>query len=493
MARRRRQEVIGGIPKRCYPESTVMDHDASLIDSEVLAAWCEAGVSCWDLDSGIGFGGRLWTSLGLDGERFSIADWFRRIHPDDQLKVRAEYDRIVREEEGRGFAQYRFFGYDGEEHWIESDWTLIPASDEHSGRRIAALDRDITVDRAREQELLLAKDSAERSAYEADILRRAGAVVSSTLDVDHILTLILDQMQTVVPYDTASVQLLHDGYLEIVGGAGWDNIDEVKGLRFPYPGNMPNVDVIQRSMPLRFNNVVQDYPHFAEVAHAQHISAWIGVPLMVRGKSIGVLTFDSAQEGAFTSDHLRLAAAFAEHVSVALANAQLFEETEHLAMTDSLTGLLSRRAFFMNARAFFEHARRYGHEMAILMMDLDHFKRLNDEYGHSAGDEALVAVAETIRETLRDSDIVGRYGGEEFIALLPETQLPEASVIAERVRKAVSEVELSFTVDSPTISIGVSVFDAKTDASLKEIIDHSDRACYLAKSTGRNRVAPVEV
>lgn len=470
-----------------------MDQRPSFIDSDVLSAWCEAGASCWDIDSGTGFGGRLWTSLGLDGEKFSLADWFRRIHPDDQLKVRAEYDRIVSDAEGRGFAQYRFYGYDGEEHWIESDWTLIPATEDCGSRRIAAIDRDITVDRAREAELASAKDRAERSAYEADLLRRAGAVVSSTLDVEHMLTLILDQMKTVVPYDTASVQLLHEDYLEIVSGTGWENLDEIKGLRFPFPGNTPNVQVIERATPLRFDDVLEKFPAFTSASHSRNIHAWIGIPLMVRGRSIGVLTFDSAQRGAFTSSHLRLAAAFGEHVSVALANAQLFEETEQLAMTDSLTGLLTRRAFFMNARAFFEHARRYGHSMAVLMMDLDHFKRLNDEYGHSAGDEALVAVAGAIREALRDSDIVGRYGGEEFIALLPETQWPEATDIAERVRTSVSAVRLPFIETAPTISIGVSVFDSKSDLSLKELIDQSDRACYLAKSTGRNRVAPVEV
>lgn len=470
-----------------------MDLQSSLIDSSVLEAWSEAGVSCLDIDSGIGFGGHLWTSLGLDGALFSVDDWFSRIHPEDQPRVRAEYDRIANDEAGRGFAQYRFFGYDGEIHWVESDWTRIPPVAGTQGRRIAAVDRDITVDREREAELWASKDRAERSAYEADVLRRAGAVVSSTLDVDHILTLILDQMKTVVPYDTASVQLLRENSLEIVGGAGWDNLDDIKGLRFPFPGETPNVQVLSQSVPLRLDDVVGRFPAFPLTSFEKNIRSWIGVPLMVHGKSIGVLTFDSAQVGAFTSDHLRLATAFGEHVAVALANAQLFEETERLAMTDSLTGLLSRRAFFMNARAFFEHARRYGHCMALLMMDLDYFKRLNDEYGHGAGDEALVAVASAIRDALRDSDIVGRYGGEEFIALLPETRWPEAVDIAERVRQAVSAVKLSFSSDTVTVSIGVSVYDAQSDLSLKDVIEQSDKACYLAKSTGRNRVTPLEV
>ncbi|MFP4510008.1 MAG: diguanylate cyclase [Spirochaetaceae bacterium] len=470
-----------------------MDPQSSLIDSRILEAWSVAGVGCWDVDSGIGFGGRLWTSLGLDGARFRLEDWFMRIHTEDQPKVRAEYDRIVNGEAGRGLLQYRFYGYDGEIHWVESDWTLIPPAAEGQGRRIAAVDRDITVDREREAELLAAKDRAERSAYEADVLRRAGAVVSSTLDVDHMLTLILDQMKPVVPYDTASVQLLRDNALEVVGGAGWDNLDEIRGLRFPFPGETPNVRVLAQSVPLRFDDVVGRFPAFPLSNFEQNIRSWMGVPLMVHGKSIGVLTFDNAQVGAFTSDHLRLATAFGEHVAVALSNAQLFEETERLAMTDSLTGLLSRRAFFMNARAFFEHARRYDHCMALLMIDIDYFKRINDEYGHGAGDDALVAVASVIRETLRDSDIVGRYGGEEFIALLPETRWPEAVDIAERVRHAVTDVKLSFSDERLTISIGVSVYDSTSDLSLQDIIEQSDRACYLAKATGRNRVTPLEV
>lgn len=163
-------------------------------------------------------------------------------------------------------------------------------------------------------------------------------------------------------------------------------------------------------------------------------------------------------------------------------------ELERLAVTDSLTGLLNRRRFFDGLEAELARARRYDRALSVLMVDVDHFKLVNDSLGHRAGDSALITVARRIESGLRDSDLACRYGGEEFAILLPEADLEEARQAAERLRSLVS-AEPMVAADSHfkvTVSVGVACLDAEEGA--EAFLERSDRALYRAKAQGRDRV-----
>ena len=167
------------------------------------------------------------------------------------------------------------------------------------------------------------------------------------------------------------------------------------------------------------------------------------------------------------------------------------EETlRQLATHDALTGLFNRRYFFTLAERELERSQRYGHPLALLMLDLDHFKAVNDSRGHQAGDQVLRAVAGIIQTSLRQIDVVGRYGGEEFVVLLPETARMTALAVAKRLCTAVAaqSVELHGECLPITISIGVAVGFGDAALNLEELLERADRALYAAKSTGRNRV-----
>ena len=163
---------------------------------------------------------------------------------------------------------------------------------------------------------------------------------------------------------------------------------------------------------------------------------------------------------------------------------------ERLALTDGLTGLPNRRAFFSTGVLLFESARRHGRSLSVLMMDLDHFKSINDRLGHLAGDAALVAVAEALRGTKRATDMAGRLGGEEFALLLPETGSGEALGAAERLRCALGEVDWGSVIGSRgpiTVSIGVAEL-SREDSTLDSLLERADRSLYRAKEEGRDRV-----
>jgi diguanylate cyclase (GGDEF)-like protein len=157
------------------------------------------------------------------------------------------------------------------------------------------------------------------------------------------------------------------------------------------------------------------------------------------------------------------------------------------SMTDPLTGLLNRRYFTSLSQKEVARSLRHGLRFSVLMIDIDHFKRVNDNFGHPVGDLAIKALAEICNQALRPHDILARYGGEEFVLTLPHTDEEGAQVVAERIRKAVEQLELA-TASGPvrfTVSIGLSIY--QKDVPFERILERADEALYKAKQGGRNR------
>ena len=199
--------------------------------------------------------------------------------------------------------------------------------------------------------------------------------------------------------------------------------------------------------------------------------------------------WESRTERQWTPDQVRLAQTLADRLATAIENARLFGEVQQLAVTDSLTGVHNRRYFFELAEREFERARRFKRPLSALMLDIDHFKRVNDTYGHAVGDRVLRALAQQCRQSLRDIDLLGRYGGEEFSVLLPECGLDGASTAAERVRRCVAEMQTETDRGqlAVTISLGVAAV-AEDCPNLAFMLNRADIALYSAKKNGRNRV-----
>ncbi len=168
----------------------------------------------------------------------------------------------------------------------------------------------------------------QQRRIEAETLREAMAVVATTLERDRAIELILDQLERVLKYDSASIQLLREGYLEIVGGRGWQSEVSVLGLRFPIPGNNPNTVVIQERRPVILNNTADHFEPFRTAPHS-HIRSWLGAPLIAHGNVIGMLSVDSVEEGYFNEEHIRLVTAYANQAAIAIDNAQLHEKSEN--------------------------------------------------------------------------------------------------------------------------------------------------------------------
>jgi diguanylate cyclase (GGDEF)-like protein len=172
---------------------------------------------------------------------------------------------------------------------------------------------------------------------------------------------------------------------------------------------------------------------------------------------------------------------------------QTMADLRKFASVDGMTGLFNKRHFELLAAAEWERFGRYGRPLTLLMVDIDFFKSVNDQYGHDVGDRLIVQIANACRDQKRKSDIVARLGGEEFALLLPETELAAGAVVAERLRDSISRHVLALLDDNIAVTVSIGVSEAREGNSLAELLKHADTALYEAKRNGRNQVRLFDV
>jgi diguanylate cyclase (GGDEF)-like protein len=213
-------------------------------------------------------------------------------------------------------------------------------------------------------------------------------------------------------------------------------------------------------------------------------------PITYRDQQIGTLIVEDDTAGrTWESEEVLMVKTVSDQLAVAIEHARLFKQVQNQAMTDSLTSLYNHGAFKERLDREIKLAERNGDRVSLILLDLDHLKRINDTYGHRAGDECLIHVSEVMRQTVREVDICARYGGEEFVIILPQCSREDAKTVAERLREAISisPVKSLGQRDQVTASVGVSTYPAPAKTA-DELIEMADRAMYLAKAAGRNRV-----
>jgi diguanylate cyclase (GGDEF)-like protein len=218
----------------------------------------------------------------------------------------------------------------------------------------------------------------------------------------------------------------------------------------------------------------------------------VSVPLLTQGRVLGVLSLYDREDGEpFTLADADALTAFAVQAAVAIENVRLHAEAERLSVTDPLTGAWNYRYFERRFEQEIERSRRFGRVLALLMLDIDHFKSVNDRFGHQRGDEVLVEFAGRVTGSVRDIDTFARYGGEEFVLILPETNLEGGLAVAEKLRRATHRAPFCGEgADGGvrlTVSIGVACFPEHA-TSPEGLVRAADEALYEAKLQGRDRV-----
>jgi two-component system cell cycle response regulator len=277
--------------------------------------------------------------------------------------------------------------------------------------------------------------------------------------------------------DLLAIVLKREGYQVITAANGLEALEKLENENVQIALSdimMPKMDGFELIKRIRANPALKSI-------YLILITARIQEGDRVRGLDLGA------------DDYITKPFSFSEllaRVRVGTRVVQYQQHLEYQSQIDSLTGLFNRRAFEKKIHEEFERSKRYHNPLSVLIFDLDNFKSINDTYGHHGGDAALVKISETLREMTRQSDFSARFGGEEFVMILPETDQDNAFQVANKIHGAVRSSSFG-TTNRPfalTVSIGVSSSSTRAYSTWREMLDDADRAMYLAKNTGKDRV-----
>ena len=309
-----------------------------------------------------------------------------------------------------------------------------------------------------------------------------------TLDQTTVFHEVTGMLKEIVDYDAMNIRLVEEESRELVCIYSRDeNAEQMLSFRMSLDEGISGW-VARHNQAQLVNDMAHD-PRVAQVpgTEEEEPQASIIVPLTVRGTVTGVLCLDRMDGRLFEEHELEPAMLFANMAAIAIQNARTYEEMERQAISDGLTGIHNYRHFQETLKAEVHRAERYGETFCLLMMDLDHFKSVNDTIGHQKGDEVLRAVSDVLRTCSRESDYLARYGGEEFAIILPRTVLDEARTLAERIRASVAAIDIGHDTVHVTMSIGVAAFpESAVDSD--GVLGAADAALLFAKSHGRDRV-----
>jgi diguanylate cyclase (GGDEF)-like protein len=320
----------------------------------------------------------------------------------------------------------------------------------------------------------------ERRRREAEQLEEIGRVLTSKLDPDQVLGLVVSAVSDVLDVDGAAVWLRdpRDKGVCRVAESGGD-VAPPLGLEWELSETLQE-KLIDSWEPIVFDNLAATKELPENVAEHLTGGSAIGVPLILGGQVEGVLTAGSLQPRRFGKEEIAVLQRLASQASVALGNARLHANLHALSLTDPLTGLPNRRRLQIHLDHEVAAARR-GRPMALAVFDIDKFKHYNDTFGHIAGDEILKALGQVLTIENRAMNVVARYGGDEFVSVLSETDLEGARHFVERVQASIAQNE-TLTKFGISISIGCAEFEPETMASVNDVLRAADADMYEAKA-----------
>jgi two-component system cell cycle response regulator len=340
--------------------------------------------------------------------------------------------------------------------------------------------------------------AVERAKYEHERFFLATAMLGRALTPEQVMDTAFDGAAAIAEYDAAVITRFDrdagvhrvSGVRVRPGGEGLIDPAALEELTFKDNAGLVAMVVKNRHYLPAGGELRDAAAHvFTKKIKLDGARSLLVLPLLAADEPVGTLTLISRVEKRFGSEVREMLSVIATQVAVSLENGLLYRRMETMATTDGLTGLTNHRTFQEKFSEVLERAQRHGHKASILLCDVDHFKKVNDTYGHPVGDEVLRRVARVLQDVARKIDITARYGGEEFVVILDHADIEQARAVAERIRIEVGKlvVESDKGPFKVTQSIGVAAFpaDGETKAAL---IEHADHALYHAKRSGRNRV-----
>jgi diguanylate cyclase (GGDEF)-like protein len=329
---------------------------------------------------------------------------------------------------------------------------------------------------------------AEQRAAELETIRQASLSLTASLEQKVVFNSILQSALRLSPYALDAYIFTFDEKEHMLnfGASRWATRDDGKTFESVRPGGL--TATVANSGEIVCVEDVSTHPLFQDSQWVKE--GWqgsiIGMPLKSGQEIVGVMNIAYRRRQEFSEDQLRVLGLLADQAALAIVNARLHEMVKRQAITDQLTGLPNRRAFDVRLDSEIKRSNRYNHKFSLMMIDVDHFKSVNDTYGHLVGDKVLKTVGRKLATSTRDTDMVARYGGDEFAIILPETTLQQANMLAEKFANIIAGETISFQEEDEKVelqiglSIGVASYPTHgSDAEI--LISSADHALYRAK------------
>jgi two-component system, cell cycle response regulator len=323
-----------------------------------------------------------------------------------------------------------------------------------------------------------------RRAEQLEAINAVARQTTAVVDLDELLTIVCHVLLEWFRVDHVAVLLVEGETLRLRAHEGHLTPSFTMGAKLS-PGTGLAARALTTARSVMENDVANVDGYVTGFAETQ---SEICVPLIFFGEKLGVLALDSARKNTFDAEDKQPLESVADICAAAIQNASNFDRMKQLAYVDGLTGIHNRRFFEMRIVEELERAGRFQGRMSVIMVDIDNFKKLNDEFGHLLGDEILRSVSSVLKQQLRKMDMVCRYGGDEFAIMVPETTGENALRVAEKLRRQVETHDFPGVPRPVTISCGVADYPTH-GITRDEVVAASDGALYTAEQAGRNRVA----
>jgi len=332
--------------------------------------------------------------------------------------------------------------------------------------------------------------SLNKNLEELSLLYEISKELMSTVDLAEALSLITQILKKAVKYDFCSVRLVDQDTQKVKVFFLEDLQEEITCKTEIKEGKAVADWVVQTKKPLLLPDTEQS-KIYRQLNGNLQVKSLLSLPIVSQSQVIGVLTVGAYEKSRFNQEDLQLLTILASQIALVLKNALLYHSAREEAITDGLTQLYNYRYFQERLTKELAYCRLNGQPLALLFLDVDYFKQYNDTYGHPKGDEVLRTIAGIIRDSIRNTDVPVRYGGEEFAVILPGVNLAGAAQVAERIIQAVAQVHFAGDEDQEwvkmTVSIGLAIYPEEGDTE-EDLLARADHALYQAKKAGRNRV-----
>jgi diguanylate cyclase (GGDEF)-like protein len=317
--------------------------------------------------------------------------------------------------------------------------------------------------------------------------------IVSTLDTKQVFALLNAAFQNALEADAYYIGIADENYLQLE--LFYDDGEFFENVKLERKGTLANWVIKNQQelfLPDLRQNVELEDVETVIIGQGKTSLSWMGVPM--RGAHVdGVMAISSYRPNAFNRSDMELLSTIAQRAALALDNSYQHALVEEQARLDSLTRVYNHGYFIHALEEQAEICLAQNQPLSLIMLDIDHFKQYNDTFGHLVGDEILVSLCEIIRSHIKHTDLVGRWGGEEFIIAHPNTNGAQAMQVAERIRATMASLKVRnnshITIRVPTMSIGIAVFPLETNNVMK-LIDLADKRLYIAKERGRNQIEP---